>query len=705
VFTTFEEVSYRYQVIYPPTYITPVNDHSAYPLRINLVRYLLQSKPLVPLELAVRNSEHPSRMAGPSDTASNASNSTVRGLRNAQANNSTTDVTMTGMTPPTWKVKTKDPEEYYGDRAKLAGWINQLEKWFVFNPVPSHQKALAASTFLRGGAERWFRPFLAEYGKDDVSAESPIVSWPNFKRDISKIYGISNEKSTAERIIQNITQKTSTSEYVANFSQYAEVTDWDDDAKKAMFRKGLKKEVKDALVLYAGSTEELNDLMDAAIELDDKLYERRMEDKRGGKPFGRSGNFQKGPRFAKHTRGRWSAPAEYGEPMEIDTTMKKSPRKSYHKGTTKGDKKCFACGKPGHFARDCRSKNKVQQRQINMVDKTRGAGGPLSRKKYQNGRFNRRANEQLQEAIRTEEVPSQPEEPRLEAQRNEELPRYSTLDLSAAFTHTKLTQDPMKLRGGGRRSPDSDLEEYAQRLANGEISCDDQEGSIADWDSDGNPVGNLKPEEYRQRTETLERQKKQQNEHDSMSWTACYDNGCYVHMSDKQGSGWYPREHKRREPRRIRIIEEEDEKNILIAENRKLHERIHELRQYGTVPSQYHRMIENDRERIIELTMESTKWFDKTQQVNRQWLAALKVWASKDDFTKKMRERLSLLSLYNEIFEVLRARPDEPDMFQTRIEEMAKRLTEATFEAFAKDITVESGNEEDLAGRTDDESY
>jgi hypothetical protein len=30
------------------------------------------------------------------------------------------------------------------------------------------------------------------------------------------------------------------------------------------------------------------------------------------------------------------------------------------------------------------------------------------------------------------------------------------------------------------------------------------------------------------------------DDHAMMSWTACYDDECYTHMSDKQGSGWFP---------------------------------------------------------------------------------------------------------------------------------------------------------------------
>ena len=34
------------------------------------------------------------------------------------------------------------------------------------------------------------------------------------------------------------------------------------------------------------------------------------------------------------------------------------------------------------------------------------------------------------------------------------------------------------------------------------------------------------------------------NEHTSLSWTACYDDTCCIHLSDKEGSGWFPRKPK-----------------------------------------------------------------------------------------------------------------------------------------------------------------
>ena len=48
-------------------------------------------------------------------------------------------------------------------------------------------------------------------------------------------------------------------------------------------------------------------------------------------------------------------------------------RKSVHgklkKGQNKKALKCYSCGKPGHFARDYRSKNMVSRPQLNIIER------------------------------------------------------------------------------------------------------------------------------------------------------------------------------------------------------------------------------------------------------------------------------------------------------------------------------------------------
>ena len=37
-------------------------------------------------------------------------------------------------------------------------------------------------------------------------------------------------------------------------------------------------------------------------------------------------------------------------------------------------------------------------------------------------------------------------------------------------------------------------------------------------------------------------QTKAKPDHATLSWTGCYKDNCYIHFSDKQGSGWFPKQ-------------------------------------------------------------------------------------------------------------------------------------------------------------------
>ncbi|KAG9703200.1 hypothetical protein KCU59_g23009, partial [Aureobasidium melanogenum] len=252
--------------------------------------------------------------------------------------------------------KVAKPDLYYGDRQGLDDWLTQMEIYFQFTPVESNKRTLFATTYLRGRAQHWMKPMLMKFLNGEGDTDGILTSFVNFKKEIRRIFGISNEDKVAVRLIQHIRQHTSASDYAAKFQEYAQITDWDDSALMTMFRRGLKENVKDELMRAGMKIESLDDLIRASIEIDDNLYERAMERRHDVAPRGKSGyvpyrsnNNFKGKKFNRNNN-QYQDP--YGlQPMELDVTEgRRSQGRKQYKG--KSSMTCYGCGKQGHMARD-----------------------------------------------------------------------------------------------------------------------------------------------------------------------------------------------------------------------------------------------------------------------------------------------------------------------------------------------------------------
>jgi len=186
------------------------------------------------------------------------------------------------------KIRINKPDVYHGDRTGLEDWLMQVDIYFTFYLVPANKKTIFASTFLRGRAQHWLKPNLRKYLEDhDENPRAMFTNFDNFKRELRRIFGTSNEEQTAKRVIQHLTQRTSAAEYAARFQEYANLIEWDDAALMTMFRRGLKDNLKDEIMRDGRSISDMSDLIEVAIDLDDKLYERAME-KRYDQPHERA---------------------------------------------------------------------------------------------------------------------------------------------------------------------------------------------------------------------------------------------------------------------------------------------------------------------------------------------------------------------------------------------------------------------------------
>ena len=236
------------------------------------------------------------------------------------------------MTTPTVNDMTKEeaikfskPDLYHGERKGLDGWLLQVDLYLKYKKTTEEKKTIFAAAYLRGDAEEWFKSYLRPYLEDGTDEEGVFKSYKKFKEEIRRFYGISNEKQAAERNIQFIAQKTSAAEYSARFVRSSNLTEWDDEALMAMYRRGFKPHVKEELMRWGGALTDLKELMEASIELNDKYYELQQETRRMS--YGRAGTYvgigikNKGPKPSKSTATTNSG--YYGSgPMELAVAHK-----------------------------------------------------------------------------------------------------------------------------------------------------------------------------------------------------------------------------------------------------------------------------------------------------------------------------------------------------------------------------------------------
>jgi hypothetical protein len=262
------------------------------------------------------------------------------------------------------------PDFFNGGRTKLDDWLKQLMIYFALEGIQAEQrKVFMAISYMSGEAQQWIRPRLQRVVTEgDENKDRMFKTFDHFKDEVKAIYGLSNEQQVAIRSIHHVTQKTSAALYTAKFKEYATKTGWDKKALITMYYQGLKDNVKDELMRSAADQSTLENMVKAAIEIDDRLYERQMEKRHTGQFRGRSG----------YNPNSWTERNSRRDPnaMELDATIKgpKRGKKGKNRAKKQDTKKregpkCYNCQKPGHFARECRGR-KVQPQQLNMALRT-----------------------------------------------------------------------------------------------------------------------------------------------------------------------------------------------------------------------------------------------------------------------------------------------------------------------------------------------
>ena len=128
---------------------------------------------------------------------------------------------------------------------------------------------------LEGKALRWFEPTLkdrleakTEEDQDDFT-KKVFKDYNAFEKELTKVFGDTDEKLHAQERLSRLRQTKSTAAYATIFRQDSLRVEYSEEGLMQAFYEGLKEEVKDELY-KVDRPDSLDDYIAIAIRIDDR---------------------------------------------------------------------------------------------------------------------------------------------------------------------------------------------------------------------------------------------------------------------------------------------------------------------------------------------------------------------------------------------------------------------------------------------------